>query len=365
MSNPFIATSEYDGSEYVTFRCSLNRAVLAELPLRGVEDEIEGRCFSDIFSTPLIVDEIRRLSRSYHIDLSDIPDASLPMILNGALVSEDIRYHQLAERVIKRFGNRLGLLFLALRRGERENRLARPDWDDACWDYWRSVGTLILTGGLASSMLGRRFKEQVHNIFDMAGERPYRILLYDNGAYLGVMGVAQRLMRSSSAALVFDLGHTNFKRALVRLEGGVMTGFSPFESLPSRYMQSRFDSAEEEITCARELNKYIIQTIVTTYREASQVAPLSDTILISIANYTYSGRLNPVRGGFAKLCTLGTDHYAAVLEEVLSGELRRTIRVRLVHDATATALYFADTPDAVCLTLGTAFGVGFPDIKII
>ena len=364
MSNPFIATSEYDGSEYVTFRCSLNRARLAKLPLYGVEDEIEGLCFSEIFSTPLIVEEIRRLSRSYRIDLSDIPDARLPMILNEALVSDDVRYHQLAERVIRRFGNRLGLLFLALRRGEEANRLARPDWDDSCWDYWKNVGTLILTGGLASSMLGRRFKEQVHNIFDRAGEKPYHIRLYENGAYLGVMGIAQRLMRGNSAALVFDLGHTNFKRALVRLEGGVIAGFSPFDSLPSRWMQSRFDSEEERRDAAVRLHQYVVNTIVSTYREASLVTPVSDHILISIANYTYSGRLNPVRGGFAKLCTLGTDNYASVLEEVLSGELRRDIRVTLVHDATATALYFGDVQNAVCLTLGTAFGVSFPEIKI-
>ena len=364
MSNPFISTSEYDGSEYVTFRCSLNRAMLAKLPVYGIEDGIEGRCFSDVFSTPLIVAEIRRLSRSYRIDLSDIPDSRLPMILNGALVSDDIRYQQLAERVIRKFGNRLGMLFLALRMGEEENRRARPDWDESCWDYWHNVGTLILTGGLASSMLGRRFKEQVHYVFDLAGEKPYNIMLYDNGAYLGVMGVAQRLMTESSAALVFDLGHTNFKRALVRLDGGVISGFSPFESLPSKYTSSRFGSEAERLAAASELNRYIIHTVVSTYREAAQVTALSDHILISIANYTYSGRLNPVRGGFAKLCALGTDNYAAVLEEVLSGELRRDIKVSLVHDATATALYFADVPDAVCLTLGTAFGVGFPDIRI-
>ena len=364
MTNPFLSTSEYDGSEYVTFRCSLNRAQLAKLPVYGVEDGIEGKCFSDIFSTPLIVAQIRRLSRSYRIDLSDIPDARLPMVLSEALAGNDIRFHQLAERVIRKFGNRLGMLFLALRKGEEANRLVRPDWDDSCWDYWRNVSTLILTGGLASSMLGRRFKEQVHYIFDMAGEKPYRILLYDNGAYLGVMGAAQRLMRDNTTALVFDLGHTNFKRAVVRLQGGEIAGFSPFESLPSRYMQSRFDGERERLTAAQELHRYLIHTIVTTYKQAREATELSDEILISIANYTYSGRLNPVRGGFSKLCALGTDHYAAVLEEVLSGELRRDIKVKLVHDATATALYFADVPDAVCLTLGTAFGVGFPQIRL-
>jgi hypothetical protein len=363
MHNPFLSTSEYDGSEYVSFRSSLNRAVLAKLPIAGIEDDIEGKCFSDIFSTPLIVSEIRRLSRHYRIDFSDIPDARLPMILNDALVSDDVRLRQLGERVIRKFGNRLGLLFLALRMGEEENRLARPDWDDVCWDYWRSVETLILTGGLASSMLGRRFKEQVHYIFDRVGEKPYRIRLYDNGAYLGVMGLAQRLMRGDETALVFDLGHTNTKRALVRRSGGEIAGFSAFESLPSKFMQSRFDNEHEEYIAALSLHNYIVKTIAATYREAREVTDVSERILISIANYTYSGRLNPFRGGYAKLSLLG-DSYAAVLEETLSGELRRDVRVRLVHDATATALYFSDIPNAICLTLGTGFGVSFPEIAV-
>ena len=364
MNNPFVAISEYDNSEYVTFRCSLNRAVMAKAPIAGVDDEIEGKPFSEIFSTPLIVQEIRKLSRHYHIDFSDIPDSRLPMIINQALVSDDIRYNQLAERVIRKFGNRLGMIFLMLRMGEEENRLARPDWDDSCWDYWRGIDNLILTGGLASSMLGRRFKEQVHYVFDMKGVKPYNIKLFDNGAYLGVIGLAQRLMADNTSALVFDLGHTNFKRALVRKAEGEIGGFSPFDSLPSRYMISRFDSEAEKRAAAVALNNYVIQTIVSTYKEASLVTEVSDHILISIANYCHSGRLNSIRGGFSKLCVLGSENYAAVLEELLSGELRRDIKVTLVHDATATALYFSDVPNAICLTLGTAFGVSFPDIRI-
>ena len=363
MKNPFLSTSEYDGSEYVTVRCSLNRAVLAESPLPDIESGLEGKCFSDIFSTPLIVKEIRRLSRSYKIDFSDTPDSSLPMVLNKALISGDIRYQQLAERVIRKFGNRLGLILLSLRTGSEANRKARPDWDGDCWDYWRYLDTVILTGGLASSMLGRRFKEQAQYIFDMAGARPYDIRLFDNGAYLGVMGIAQRMMHDNQASLVFDLGHTNFKRALVKKDGGEISVFSPFESLPSLYMLSRFDNDSDKLSMALELHRYIVNTVAATYREAAEVTEVNNKLLFSIANYTYSGYLNTERGGFSKLSMLG-ENYAATLEEALSGELKREVEVRLVHDATATALYFSDVPNSVCVTLGTAFGVGFPEIKL-
>ena len=362
MNNPFLFKSEYDGKQYVSERCSLNRAVMAKVPLRGIEDGIEGLNYSQIFSTPLIVAEIRRLSRHYAIDFSDIPDSRLPRILNEGLVSNDVKLRLLSERVIRRFGNRLGLLLLALRKGEAENRAARPDWDDACWEYWKGLDTVILTGGLASSMLGRRLKEQVLYVFDMAGERAYSVKLFENGAFLGVMGIAQRLMRDHQRCMGFDLGHTNFKRALVRKEGGEITGFTPFETAPSRFMQSRFDSEREKMNAAVELHNYIVRSVVSAYKDAATLTTVSDECLISIANYTYSGCLNPNRGGYAKLTLLG-ENYAAVLDETLSGELRRPVRTTLVHDATATALYFSDEQNAVSVTLGTGFGVGFPDIR--
>lgn len=363
MKNPFLSVSDKDQTEYLTSRCSLNRAVLKKLPLYGIEDEVEGMSFKDIFSTPTIVKEIRRVSHRYGIDLSDQPDYILPQLLNEAIEADNPRYRQFAARVVKQFGNRLGLLLLTLKKGERENRLARDDWDDACWEYWRSLKTVILTGGLASSMLGRRFKEDIQTIFDMAGEKPYHIMLFDNGTYVGVMGLAQKLMKDDMTSLVLDMGHTGIKRAVVKKRGGEIAEFTVQESLPSLHMKSHFDNDDEKRREAIELHRYIVNTIASSFRAASDPAALDDTILISIANYTHNGMLNGERGGYAKLCTINTD-YAAVLEDDLSGELHRDIKVRLVHDSTASALYFADIDRSVCITLGTGFGVGFTDIKI-
>ena len=359
MKNPFLCVSETDQTEYLSARCSLNRAVLAKLPLYG----IEGLTFKDIFSTPAIVAEIRSASRRYGIDLSAEPDYLLPQFLDRSLQSDNARYRQMAEKVVKKFGCRLGLLLLTLKTGERENREARDDWDDSCWEFWRSIDTVILTGGLASSMLGRRFKEYILTIFDAARVKPYDIMMFDNGTYTGVMGVAQRLMADNTASLVCDFGHTGIKRAVIRKAGGEIAEFLPQESLPSLHMQSRFDSGEEKRREAIELHRYIVKTIASSYRIGLNYASLSGTILISIANYTHNGILNSVRGGYAKLCEIGAD-YARVLEDDLSGELHRGIRARLVHDSTASALYFADVDNSVCITLGTGFGVGFPNIRL-
>lgn len=364
MKNPFLSVSDIDQTEYLTSRCSLNRAVLKKLPLYGIDDEIEGMTFKDIFSTPVIVKEIRRVSQRYGIDLSAEPDYLLPQIVDKALDSDNARYRQMARRVVKKFGNRLGLLLLTLKTGEKENRLARDDWDDACWEYWASLKSVILTGGLASSMLGRRFKEYIHHIFDAAGVKSYHIKLFDNGTYIGVMGLAQKLMRDDMTSLVLDMGHTGIKRAVIRKSGGEIAEFIPQESLPSLHMKSHFDSEEEERREAIELHRYLVNTIAASFRAAPNPALLDDTVLISIANYTHNGLLNSERGGYAKLCAIDTD-YAAVLEDDLSGELHRDIKVRLIHDSTASALYFSDIESSVCITLGTGFGVGFTDIHII
>lgn len=363
MKNPFILISDTDKTEYISARCSLNRAVLAELPLRGIDDEIEGMDFKRIFSTPSIVAEIRALSKRYGIDVSDKSDNDLPKILSEGIVSPDARLRQLSERIAEKFGKRLGLILLTLRTGLPANRAARADWDDSCWRFWAELDTVILTGGLASSMLGRRFKEHIHAVFDKAGVKPYHVTLFDNGRYLGVMGLAQRLMSDNTSALVLDMGHTGIKRALVRKGIGEISGFTPMSSMPSEYMRSKFDSDSDKLNMAVELHRRIVNIVTSTYKELSVHESLDDTVLISIANYVHSGVLNPERGGYAKLSVLGVN-YASVLEEDLSGELHRNIKVRLVHDSTAAALYFEGMDNCACVTLGTGFGVGFPDLKI-
>ena len=177
------------------------------------------------------------------------------------------------------------------------------------------------------------------------------------------MGLAQKLMPDDTASLVLDFGHTGIKRAAIKKSGGEITEFVAQESLPSLYMQSRFDSAEEKRDAAIRLHRYIVNTITASYRIGQTAAALSDTILISIANYTHNGVLNSERGGYAKLCEIGAE-YARVLEDDLSGELHRDIKIKLVHDSTASALYFADYDNSVCITLGTGFGVGFTNTKL-
>lgn len=364
MENPFVSYLKEEKTQYLTPVCSLNKAVLNKLPLYGVEDEIEGMTFREIFSTQCVVEEIKSIAQLYSIDISQFEDYMLPRLLDRALISEDIKYRQLASKVAVKFGNRLGMLLLSLRLMEKENQDARPDWNEAHWEYWNSLDTVIFVGGLASGMFGRKLKEQIQYIFDRAGAKPYNIMLFDNGTFVGVMGCAQRLMKDNTTGLVFDFGHTNLKRCVVKKGVGEIKTFTALESTKSMYVHSKPVDGEDLWESALLLHKYLVKTIVDTYKQQINIHnDLSNEIIISIANYNAGGVLCSERGGYAKLTELGTD-YAKILTEDLSSMLHRRVKVRLVHDGTANALYFSEIENSACVSLGTAFGVGFTDIKI-
>lgn len=362
MINPFLSYLENEKSEYLTSTCSLNKAILKKLPLYGIDDSIEGKSFRDIFSTQLVIDEIKELADVYGVDISGLEDYMLPHILDKALVSDDVKFNQLASRVATKFGNRLGLLLLTLRLGEKENRDARPDWDDRHWEYYAQLDTIIFVGGLASSMLGRRFKERIQFVFDAAGAKPYNIMLFDNATYVGAMGCSL-LMEDNTTSLVFDFGHTNLKRCVITKGRGEIVEFTALDSIKSKFVHSKLRDDEDAWETALMLHKHLVKVIVDAYKRCCDKFVLSDRIFISIANYNAGGQLNSERGGYSKLTELGKD-YAKILTEDLSGSLHKRVKVKLVHDGTATALYFTEIENAVCLSLGTAFGVGFTDIKM-
>lgn len=361
MSNPFLSYLKEEKSEYLSSVCSLNKAIVKKLPIKGIDDTLEGKAFREIFSTQLVVDEIKTVASNYNVDISSFEDYMLPQLLDKALISDDVKFNRLAERISVKFGDRLGLLLLTLKLGEKENREARVDWRDEHWEYWKNLDTVIFVGGLASSMLGRRFKERIQHIFDIANEKPYNIMLFDNATYVGVMGCA-KLMEDNTTSLVFDFGHTNLKRCVITKGVSQITHFKALDSVKSEYV-GRIKDGEDPWETALKLHKHLVKTITDTYKRCYENYSLSRDIVISIANYNAGGRLNSERGGYAKLTELGND-YQKILSEDLSSALHKRIKVRLVHDGTANALYFTDIKNAVCISLGTAFGVGFTDIKI-
>lgn len=366
MKNPFLHKISGDGrSEYVTSACSINRVVIAKLPLYGIDDSIEGLTVKQFFSTKLIIEEVKKNADLLQIDLQKENEKRLPLVLEKRLDSTDKSVADAALKIIEKFGNRLGLIFLTLKLGDTENRKAREDWTDEHWEYWSQIEDIILVGGLASGKFGEILKKQVEYIFKLKGIQPYKIILYTNSVNVGILGCTTQISEPDGVNIVMDFGQTNIKRSFVTKRHGELTEIKTLDPYPSKYMEWEIADEEEKLRQAKKLHKYLIKAIADTYKaaECSTKTEPNREIVISIASYTVDGRLNADRSGYAKLCTL-SDNYAECLWWELSGTLRRDMIIKLIHDGTAIALNFSDKKNTVCLSLGSYLGVGFPETKL-
>ena len=148
--------------------------------------------------------------------------------------------------------------------------------------------------------------------------------------------------------------------------GGEITEVHTLDSIPSKNMEWEMPSEEEKLRQAKELNAYLVSAVEKTFCEAKRLTNERPgvEVVISIASYTVDGTLNDSRSGYAKLCALGSN-YAELLASELSGRLRCDIDVRLIHDGTAVALNFRNRKNTVCLSVGSYFGIGFPETRVV
>ena len=102
---------------------------------------------------------------------------------------------------------------------------------------------------------------------------------------------------------------------------------------------------------------YIISIILDTI---NSVDYKGNNFIIGIANYINKGKIYSARGGYGKLAYVD-DNYQSYLSSVLSKKLGREINVLLYHDTSAMALNFKDEQNCAVISLGTAFGIGFPE----
>ncbi len=360
MGNPFIKTSD-KGTKYISHDCSFNKLVLQKLPILGVEDSLEGKTFEKIFSVKSIVKEIEKKKELLNIESDEIEPNDIITVLN-LTKSEDIEVAKRAKKIVKKFGYRLGIIFLTLRVAHIENRQANKSWTEDMWEYFKKLDDVLLVGGLASGEMGEKLLPYVLEIFEKAHTKPYNFIMFENASMVGVMGCATAIKQSDSVNLVLDMGHTNIKRLLVIKSNGEFNGTKLLPTEKSKYANKPKEKFVIDPIKAKKLHNYLVNIIIDAYTKGDEILSLSDEIIISIANYVVDGKLDNQRGGYAKLSILG-ENYAEILAEELSGRLRKKIKVLLVHDATAVAMYFNGYKNATCITLGTAFGISFTDIS--
>lgn len=357
--NPFISKTEHN-SEYLTANCSLNKVRFAKLPLAGIADDMEGKQMVELFGAGIITEEIVRSADALGIDLEQCQRTDLPKILDKKIDEGNAE----ALRIARKFGNRLGMLFLVLKTGLPENRAVREDWSDEHWSYWANIDTIYLVGGIASGRMCDYMLEVVAELFEKANVPMYKIVRDRNSSEIGAKGCLTQIADADEVQLLFDFGQTMMKRMIaVRSQGEEDYSVRKLPSRKSIHMDWYIEDDIERRRQAEELHQYIVESILETYEEARKYGSIGWEIVISIASYVMDGKIYDARSGYAKLCTL-SDNYAGYLAASLELKLDRSIMVKLVHDGTAAALYYKGAKNAVCITAGTAFGVGFPEIEL-
>lgn len=353
--NPFLKEG------VLSTNASINKLIIAKMPGCSVTQPLAGKSAQEIFSTDLLIQEIKASANQLQIDVSALEEKSLPLYLESCLESEDSNVRAASHRIMKLFGERLAVILLCLKEGSAENRMARPDWSAEEWDYWHSLQHIILVGGLASPPLGEQLKYYVEQVFLASGKRPYTIILGKDSTYAGLRGCTTYLedIPPSQVNLIFDYGQSFIKRSYAVMDGNKVRDIVILGKTLSRHVEWDIQDANLEEKEALALNRYFLETITRTVHEVeNRGLQIHPHIILSIANYVKSGVIAN-RGGYGKL-RLIAPNYAEYLSRQLKERLGRDYYFTMLHDGTAMAAGYADYDNSVCISLGTAFGVGFP-----
>ena len=231
----------------------------------------------------------------------------------------------------------------------------RDNWTNEHWNYWQTIENIYLVGGLTSPILTQIFYSEVMKHFKELNINNKVITFIEGSSNLGTQGLATIV--KDGDYLLFDFGQTNIKRARHFKKYNHVVIDTILPSIKSDYLFYKTKNDEEVKKIAKKLDKYILSIIEDTVK---QVAFNGSKIYMSIANYVCDGMIYLNRGGYGKLAYLAPN-YEEYLAEKLSNIMGKEISIKLFHDTSAMALVFKNEKNSAVISLGTAFGIAFPE----
>ena len=307
-----------------------------------------------LFRPSLIIDEI--LKYKYELGLSNVQDnQKLSYMFNDLLNSDFESIRAKATQIAETFGLRLARLLSTLFQPSELSKQNRKNWTEEHWDFWKNIENIYLVGGLTSPILTQIFYNEVEKHFRNKQIENKHITFIEGSANLGTHGLASII--ENGDYLLFDFGQTNIKRGRHYKKDNKVVIDTILPSIPSDYLFYKTKNQKEVEEIAGKLHNYIVDTIIQTYK---QVAFTGEDIYLSIANYVFDGKIYAHRGGYGKLAFVA-DNYEEYLTAELRKELNIEINVKLFHDTSAMALMFKDEKNTAVISLGTAFGIAFPE----
>lgn len=244
-------------------------------------------------------------------------------------------------------GERLGCMLLVLTRNDAQTQQTNPDKPAAYWTHWSAIHQIYLGGGFVRGKAGEIIATQAQaTVQSLANEPGYQVIRAEHPQYLPLLGAA-RTVQAGNRASILDFGGSYVKRAIAHYTKDHLSRLQIRESLPNDCSTHADD--------ARFIFERMVDIIVQSYTEVD--APV---VPISIASYV-SERGQPLltqAGTYMQLAQLTPDVPAA-LSQATSDRLGTTVEVKLLHDGTAAALYYAPLEHAAVIMIGTALGSGY------
>jgi len=325
------------------------------LPIASINSVyVEDYLAIDIFRPQLLIESIID-KRDVLMISKDVGDDQILFVFNDCLTNENRQVSAVAVDIAKEYGKRLASVIVTLKNPSILSKKNRPEWQTAHWDFWRKVEKLYLVGGLTSPILTSIFYQEINNALIEERIANFSVAFIEGSSDLGTKGLTTLV--DDGEFLLFDFGQTNIKRRHLIKQNNEIVIDMVLGSIKSDYLFYKNKSVQEINEIARELDRYIQEIILTTMKEVNFIGK---TILISIANYVNNGMIYSARGGYGKLAYL-TGNYQNHLEKSLSKVMNNQFSVKLFHDTSAMALNFKNEKCTAVISLGTAFGVAFPE----
>ena len=341
---------------HLTPPVSLNRVCLIDLPGLDIDPAVKGKTGYELVSSLALTALIRAQIDALKLDPA-LDDAALRLAFDVCLNSRRPSVRAAAGSIARQIGRGLGYLLLVLRRGDPINRAARAEWDDSYWAHWTGIRQVWLGGGLVSGALGPHLVTHARAVLADAG---ITLHISPYAPLLPLVGAARFGPPDTTAALVFDFGHTLVKRAVGLYHGGALSELRLLPPVPTRFDDMPVDPADPALF-ARGVRDLMIGIMTETWHAAqdSGVNP-SRVIPASLSAYVRDGQpLDAQSGAYVQLIHI-TGNAARMLSDHLSAALDTPVAVMLIHDGTAAAATHAGLENAAVITIGTALGIGFP-----
>jgi hypothetical protein len=308
----------------------------------------------DLFRPTLIAEEI--MKNKDQLGLSNFSDhQKLLADFNDLLISDLDSIRSKAYEIATMFGYRLAKVLSTLFNPSLKSITNRENWTKLHWDFWKEIDRVYLVGGLTSPILTNIFYECIQETFQKENIKGKVITFMEGSSNLGTKGMAS--LTYDGDYLLFDFGQTNIKRGRHMKKDGLVVIDTVLPTIPANYLFYKTKNQKEVIKIAKKLHRFILKTIDDS---AKLVAFSGSEVYMSIANYIDQGKIYAARGGYGKLAFLH-DNYQEYLSQELSKKWKKKVSVTLFHDTSAMALLYQDQPNTAVISLGTAFGVAFPN----